>query len=81
MQISILKLVFAMLKERREKMQESGKKGYRLIKSLVEQHSPQLPWLIMRNMVHHFIATYTKRSNSQPGIYSFYYITSYCGAK
>jgi hypothetical protein len=46
------------LKERREKMQESDKKGCGLIKSLVEEHFPHFP-LRTRNMVHHFITTYT----------------------
>jgi hypothetical protein len=47
-----------MLKERREKMQASGKKGCSLIKRIVEEPLPHFPWLT-RNMVHHFITTYT----------------------
>jgi hypothetical protein len=58
MQLSILKRIVAMLKERREKVQESGKKGHGLIESLIEEHLPHLPWLT-RNMVHHYITTYT----------------------
>jgi hypothetical protein len=50
-----------MLKERREKVQESGKKGRGLIKSLVEEHLPHFPWLT-RNMVHHYITTYTGKN-------------------
>ena len=58
MQLSILKRIVVMLKERREEMKESGKKGRGLIKILVEEHLPHFPWLT-RNMVHHFITTHT----------------------
>jgi hypothetical protein len=50
-----------MLKERRNKMQESSKKGLGLIKSLIKEHLPHFPW-ITRNMVHHLITTYTDKN-------------------
>jgi hypothetical protein len=50
-----------MLKERRDKMQEIGKKGHGLIKIIVKEHLPHLPWLT-RNMMHHFITTYTNEN-------------------
>jgi hypothetical protein len=61
MQLSILKTIVVMLKERREKMQESGKKGRDLINILVDEHLPRLPWLTP-NMVHHFITIYTNEN-------------------
>jgi hypothetical protein len=61
MQVSILKRIVEMLNERREKMQESGKKGRGLIKSLVEEHLPHF-LCMTRNMLHHFITTYTNEN-------------------
>jgi hypothetical protein len=52
MQIPILKRIVALLKERREKVMEGGKKGCGILKGLIEEHVQHLPW-ITRNMVDH----------------------------
>jgi hypothetical protein len=58
MQIPILKRIVALLKERREEAMEGGKKGRGILKRLIEEHVRHFSWLT-RNMVDHFIATYT----------------------
>jgi hypothetical protein len=58
MQVPILKLIVALLKERREKVMEEGKKGRGILKGLIEEHVQHFPWLT-RNMVDHYIFTYT----------------------
>jgi hypothetical protein len=58
MQIPILKRIIALLKERREKVMEGGKKGRGILKGLIEEHVQHFPW-ITRNMVDHYIVTYT----------------------
>jgi hypothetical protein len=57
-QIPILKRIVALLKERQEKVMEGGKKGCGILKGLIEEHLQHFPWLT-RNMVDHYIATYT----------------------
>jgi hypothetical protein len=58
MKIPILKRIVALLKERREKVMEGGKKGRGILKGLIEEHVQHFPW-ITRNMVDHYIVTYT----------------------
>jgi hypothetical protein len=58
MQVPILKRIVALLKERQEKVMEWGKKGRGILKGLIEEHVQHFPWLT-RNMVDHYIVTYT----------------------
>jgi hypothetical protein len=58
MQIHILKRIAALLKERREKLVEGGKKGCGILKGLIEEHVQHFP-LLTRNFVDHNIVTYT----------------------
>jgi hypothetical protein len=58
MQIPILKRIVALLKERREKVMEGDKKGRGILKGLIDEHVQHFPWLT-RNMVDHYIVTYT----------------------
>jgi hypothetical protein len=60
-QIPILKLIVALLKERREKVTEGGKKGCGISKGLIEEHVQHFPWLT-QNMVDHYIVTYTENN-------------------
>jgi hypothetical protein len=52
MQIPILKRIVSLLKERREKVKEGGKKGHDILKGLIEEHMQHFPWLA-QNMVDH----------------------------
>jgi hypothetical protein len=58
MQIPILKRIVVLLKERREKVMEGGKKGRGILKGLIEEHVQHFPWLTW-NMADHYIVTYT----------------------
>jgi hypothetical protein len=58
MQVPILKRIAALPKERREKVMEGGKKGRGILKGLIEQNVQHFPW-VTRNMVDHYIVTYT----------------------
>jgi hypothetical protein len=66
MQLTILKRIVALLKERKEKVMEmGGKKGRGLIKALLVDHLPHFPWLT-RNVLDHYILTYSTNGLGVP---------------
>jgi hypothetical protein len=59
MQLPILKRIAALLMERKDKaMEMGGKKGHGLIRVLLDEQLPHFRWLT-RNMLDHYILTYS----------------------
>jgi hypothetical protein len=56
MQLPIITLIVALLKERREKAIEEGKTGRGILKELMQERIIHFPWLT-RNMVSHYMIT------------------------